>query len=271
MKKVFLLLILPFFFLTCKKDKGSAKQLFLSKVYEDGLLTKEYIYSSDKKPLRRNSYSTGTGQSVPAGFRLYEYSAAGLLETVTDFSKTNQFISKYKLQYNINKKPVRMDELAGDNTLQFYYLYDYGPEGYLAKFMLFNASTNKKTFEGYYTNNAQGKITKVIRYSFSSNNPVKYDSTTFNFNTNKLPAYWDYFEALPAIALPKGDRYFFDMSCDNLFYYYVDAPPIKTNVTFSGKEYNKEGYLVKQQITYTTESFGPIVVVNNEMAYEYIE
>jgi hypothetical protein len=269
MKRNFLLVLASLFFLTCKKDKRTDEPLFLGKIYQNGLLTTEYIYSSDKKPLRRNSYSTGTGQSVFAGFRLYDYSDDGLLEEVTNFSKTYQFVTKYRLQYNIDKKPVRMDDLATDNTIQYYYLYQY-TAGYLSKFMLFNASTNKKTVEGYFTNDAEGKVKKVIRYSFILNNPVMYDSTTFNFSKT-LPPQWSYFETLPAIALPNGDRYFFNMVCDNLFYYYVDAPPAKTNVTFSGKEYNDKGYLVKQRINYSTESFGPIVNTLQEMTYEYVK
>ena len=270
MKKIFILLLIPLFFLTCKKDKGTSKPLFLGKIYEDGLLTTEYIYSADKKPLRRNSYGTGTGQSVFSSLRLYDYSPDGLLKEVTDFSKTNQFVIKYKLLYDINKRLVRMDELASDNSVQFYYLFEYTTDGYLAKFELFDASPIKKTFEGYFTNDAQGKVKKVLRYWFSGSNPILNDSTTFNFNS-KPQAHWNYFEALPVVALPKGDRYFFDMSCDNLFYYYPDAPPLKTNVTFSSKEYNDQGYVVKQQVAYTTEHGGPVINNQYQVIYEYAE
>ena len=270
MKKVFLLLLfIPLFFLTCKKEKDAAKQLYLSKIYEDGLLTTEYIYSADKKPLRRNFYSTNLGQSVFASLRLYQYSTAGLLDEVVDFTKANTFIDKYKFQYDINKKPSRMDELASDNTVQYYSVYEYSPTGYLAKFTRYIASTNKKTFEGRFTNDADGKIKKLVRYFYSGNNATLNDSTTFTFNS-KLPAHWNYFESLPDMVLPNSYRYFFDMTCDSLFYYHPDTPPFKSSVSFSGKEYNAQGYLSKQTITYVNES-NSISTTHSDMSYEYVE
>src|SRR5687768_4624864 len=98
---VFLVVIAVLLFSACKKDNGSNKQLYLSKVYEDALLTREYIYSSDKKPLRLNFYSTNTGQSVSAGFRLYDYLANGNLGAVSIFTSTSQFFNKYALQYDV--------------------------------------------------------------------------------------------------------------------------------------------------------------------------
>ena len=109
------LFILFAFLFACKKDKADNKQLLLSKVYEDGLLNYEYQYSADKKPQRRNVYNTNSGQSVYAGFRLYQYEN-GLPKEVSDFNASNNFWGKYTIQYDINKRPSRLDYYNSSNT-----------------------------------------------------------------------------------------------------------------------------------------------------------
>jgi len=263
--------VLLFLSFSCKKDKDPVRQFLLSKVYEDGLLKTEYIYSADKKPLRRNVYGTNTGQSVFLGFRLYERSATGLLEDITDFNKNNSFNNKFRLQYDVNNRVTRMDDLANDNTLQYYYLFDYDPQGRLVKYTFYDAAPLKMNGEGRYTYNEKGDIATINRYYYSNNTPVKTDSATYAFGAKGLPKHWDYFEMLPIIGLPNGERTFFDMTCDSFFYYFVDAPPGKTNATFSAKEYNSAGYLIKQHGSYKGENLGVPVTTNFDMSYEYIE
>src|SRR5688572_13135084 len=156
MKKILPVLLIAVSCFACKKDKSDSKQLLLSKVYEDGLLKYEYLYSSDKKPQRRNVYGTGTGQSVFAGFRLYLYEN-GLPKEVSDFNKDNDFYNKYTVQYDLNKRPSRLDYYNSSNTLYTYYTLDYNANGKFAGYSAYLVATNKKTLEAEFKYDQQNR------------------------------------------------------------------------------------------------------------------
>ena len=269
MKTFFFLASLMILFFACRKDKdNNNKQLYLSKVFADGLLETEYFYDADKKAYRRNDYTTNNGVSSYYGFRLYEYNSNQLLETITRFSKDNGFISKSKIQYDANKQPTRMDDLASDNSLLYYHIFDYNLQGDFSKSSTFNGVTNKKVGEKNFSYNNH-KLTKIIQLDYANNPPTKFDSSTYSFNNKPLPS--NYFETFLFASLPNGDRTFVDMSLDSSFYYFVDAPPITNRATFSGKQYNGEGYLIKQHFNYKkTNVFGP-ATIDLDRTYEYIE
>ena len=271
---IFLLLIafIPLFF-ACKKDKSNNNRpQRLSRVFADGQLEIEYFYMSDNKPVRRNVYNANNGTSVFSGFRIYEYNKDNLLETITDFGKTNNFVNKYRITYDINKQPSRMDDLANDNSIQFYHVFDYNAQGNLSKFSIFNYSTSKKTVDGFYTYDAHGKLTKLVRYTISGTTSTKFDSCTFSFNNKKLPSNWNYFESFLFTSLPNGERTFLDMVCDSSMLYYVNAPPDIFNWVFSGKQYNSNGNLIKQHFNRKhNDGFGVITTTDFDRTYEYIE
>ena len=271
MKALFFLATLMVMIIACKKDKGNNnnKQLYLSRVFKNGILETEIFYTSDKKPIRRNFYGTNTGSSVLSGFRIYEYNAENLLETMTEFSKNNIFINKYKIQYGANKKPARMDDLKNDNTTQFYHLFEYDAQGDLIKANVWNDNTNKQTASLTFTW-SQHKVTKLIRRNYFNNPPTMLDSSTYSFS-KELPAHWNYFETLVFASLPNGDRTFMDMGLDSSFYYYVDAPPSTTRATYSQKQYNTQGYLAKQHFGYLYTSFSNPPPENYDRTYEYIQ
>lgn len=93
MQKSILIIIFALIYVGCKKDGGSGKQLYLSKVFINDLLSEEYIYSSDMKVVRRNYYSTNQGQSKFASFRLYEYEN-GLISRMLEYDKDGQLNNK---------------------------------------------------------------------------------------------------------------------------------------------------------------------------------
>lgn len=253
----------------CKKDKGGGRHLLLSKMYEDGLLKLEYFYSADKRPQRRNMYGTGTGQSVFAGFRLYQYQNELPVEA-SDFNSNNQFTNRYTVTYDLNKRPSRVDYYNSSNTLYTYYTLDYNASGQMTTYSAFNANTSKKTLEAQFKWDQQGQVAGINRYTFTGNTLVKYDSTTYKMDNKQFPAWWSYYEMIPIIALPKGDNTFYDMICTSSFYYYVDAPPSTTDFSMSDRTYNNDGLVIKQRTSYTTKS---ITNYSNtvERTYEYTE
>ena len=272
MKTFFFLASLVVLLFACKKDKSNndSKQRYLSKVFKDGVLEHEIFYTTDKKPVRHNYYGTNTGTSILSSFRLYEYNADKLLETMTEFSKTNSFINKYSIQYDGNKRPTRMDDLKDDNTLQYYHLFDYDAQGDLVKARTFNYNTSKQTVEANMTY-SQHKLTKIIRRLYTNNPPTLYDSSTYSFNNKTLPASWNSFENFVFASLPNGDRTYMDMIIDSSFYYYVDAPPNTIRATFSQKQYNSEGFLSKQHFSYKYTSVLAPTTADYDRTYEYIE
>jgi hypothetical protein len=271
MRVFFLLLMISVLFFACKKDKSNSnnKQQYLSKVFKNGLLETEIIYTTDKKPIRRNFYGTNTGTSVLSSFRIYEYNAENLLETMTEFSKNNAFVNKYRIQYGVNKQPARMDDLKNDNTIQFYHLFEYDTQGDLVKFSVWNDATNKQTAQGNMSY-SQHKLTKMVRRVFLSNPPTMLDSSTYSFN-KALPSHWNYFENFVFASLPNGDRTFMDISLDSSFYYHEDAPPSTTRATYSQKQYNAEGYMIKQHFGYIYTWWNNPPPENFDRTYEYIE
>lgn len=272
MKTFLFLIALSVLVFSCKKDKdNNNKQLYLSKVFKDGLLEYEYFYDADKKPFRRNEYTTNNGTSSYAGFRLYDYNSTKLLEAMTLFTKDNIFILKYRVQYDANKQPSRMDDLANDNTVRWYHIFDYNLQGDFSKYSIYNGTTNKKTIEANFSYNDNHKLTKIIRMNYTNNPATKYDSSNYYFNNKSLPSGWKYFETFVFGALPNGDRTFMDMNMDSSYYYYVDAPPSTNRATYSGKQYNSEGYLIKQHFNYKTTSAFPPTNIDHDRTYEYIE
>jgi hypothetical protein len=270
MKTYFFLASLLVVFFACKKDdKNNNKQLYLSKVFKNGVLETEIFYTTDKKPIRRNFYSITNGSSALSSFRIYEYNAENLLETMTHFSKNNTFINKYKIQYGANKRPARMDDLRNDNTVQFYHLFEYDAQGDLTNFTIWNDAINKQTVAATLTW-SQHKLTKFSRRNFVNNPPTLYDSSTYSFSKD-LPPHWNYFETLVFASLPNGDRTFMDMTLDSSFYYYQDAPPSTQTATYSQKQYNAEGYLTKQHFGYVYTSWNNPPPEDFDRTYEYIQ
>jgi hypothetical protein len=269
MKKIVILFLLCGIIFSCHKDKSSGNPILISKIYQDGLLEREYFYSADRKPVRRNLYDVSNGQSTLAGFRLYEYSTDGLMSAVTNFSASNTFQNKYSLQYDNNKQLTRMNDLNSMNALQFYYLFDYDVQGNLTSYTLYNANTNKKTTDAFYSYTPEGTISMIKRHSFIPAQ-VLHDSANYVFENKKFPSHWVYFEALPFVALPNGEGDLYYMSCKSSLYYYVDAPPLITTRTFSEKEFNSAGLPVKQRMDRKTDTGLGIKTSTELITYEYI-
>lgn len=256
-------------FASCKKDKSQPDRL-VSKVFRDGQLQHEYIYGTDKKVVRKNRYNTGQGQSNLTSFRLYNYNADGLVADVTDFTASNQFSDKISILYDVNKRVTRLNQKKSDNSISFYYVFEYEAGSKLSKYSLFSQSNDEKTAEAQFSYTADGFLSKVTRRSFVNGAPKKLDSTTFSVN-KKLPEHWNYYEMLLVFSSNFSDRIFLDMITTGSFYYRFDAPPQTVDRIFADKIYNDKGYLVKQTMTTKVVDIGPATITNTELSYEYIQ
>lgn len=255
-------------FASCKKEKSTPK-LLLSKVFRDGQLEQEYIYGTDKKVIRKNRYNVSQGQSTLATFRLYNYNSDGLLTDITDFTASSQFSDKISILYDVNKRVSRFNQRKSDNSIKFYYVFEYEPGGNLSKYSLFNPNDEKNS-DAQFTYNADGFLSKMTRRSFVNGDPEKLDSTNFSV-AKKLPEHWNYYEMSLLFSTNFSDRIFLDMITDNSFYVRFDGLAQKVNRIYAGKIYNAEGYLVKQTLTTTVIQIGSNTVTDAELDYEYIE
>lgn len=262
-------LTIGIYFASCKKDKSQPDRL-LSKVFRDGQLQHEYVYDTDKKVVRKNRYNVGQGQSNLAGFRLYNYNSDGLVSDITDFTASSQFSDKVSIVYDVNKRVSRLNQKKSDNSITFYYVFEYDGGNKLAKYSLYSQSNDEKTVDAQFTYTAGGFLSKIIRRSFINGAPVKLDSATFSVD-KQLPRHWNYYEMLLVFSSNFSDRIFLDMVTNSSFYYRYDAPPQKTDRVFAEKAYDDKGYLVKQLMTTKAVDVGPATITNTELSYEYIE
>jgi hypothetical protein len=140
MKKIFWLMVIVFA-VSCKKDgsgSGSSNAL-LSKVFREGLLEREYIYDTDRKLVRLNSYLAGGGVSNLSIYYLYEYDDDGRLSEVRHFSKDHSPTTRRVFSYSAAGKVSRVDEatiFTGSDDLDvmdYFEVYDYNAAGQLTK------------------------------------------------------------------------------------------------------------------------------------------
>jgi hypothetical protein len=267
MKKILIPLVLLIMVGACKKDGSSDKKMLLSKVFSNNLLAEEYIYSSDKKPIRRNIYSTGQGQSTFQGFRLYEY-ANDLITTTLQYNKDNQLSFRYGLTYNASKQVSRIDAYGSDAVIDYYYTFEY-ENNQLSKVNAYTTAPIKKTGEHFVKYDANGNLLSMKRYWLNGNTWTLFDSVTLTNGNKPLPSHWSYYE-MALIYFP-NEKTFLEIPAESMYYYVAGGPPLKSNHTWSQKVYNGAGYLVSQHYKIEVDDAISITTYDYDLKYEYIE
>jgi hypothetical protein len=269
MKKGILIILIAFLYLSCKKDGGSGKPLYLSKVFTNDLLSEEYIYSTDKKAVRRNKYSTGGGQSNFAGFRIYEYEN-DLMNRMLQYNKEGNLINKMTFLYDGLKKVTRFDIFGNDESLDWYYMFEYDNNQQLSKMTGYSPNPVKKQGEWLFQYNEQSNLVSMKRYYFSNGTPVLSDSAVFTYADKTMPAHWQFYEEL-MYDFPT-ERTLESILATSFYYHNLAVGPIKTTHTFTQKTYNGQGYLVSQQYKLDADAgLGTTTTTNYNLKYEYIE
>ena len=254
---------------TCKKNGGgSAKPLYLSKVFINDLLSEEYIYSSDMNAVRRNGYNTSGGQSTFAGFRLYEYEN-GLMRSMLQYNKDSELSNRYDILYDGSEKITRVNMLGADGVIDYYWLYEYDNNQQLSKMVTYTPNPTKKQGEWQLKYNTPNNLVSIKRYYLSLGNMILNDSATFTYADKTIPAHWQLFEEL-MVEFP-GDKTLLCIPATSYYYYLAGGPPTKSNHTFSQKTYNGHGYLTSQQYKLEVDNGLGTTTTNYNLKYEYIE
>ena len=267
MKKILIPLALLIMLGACKKDGSSDKKMLLSKVFSNNLLAEEYIYSSDKKPIRRNMYSTHQGQSTFYGFRLYEYTD-GLMTMELQYNKDNQLYARYGLSYNASKQISRIDSYGTDAVIDNYLTYEY-ENSQVSKVNVYTTGPVKKNGERFLKYDANGNLTSIRRYYLSGPTWILFDSATMTYGNKSLPSHWNYYEML--LTDFPAEKTFLEIPAQTMFYYLAGGPPTKSNHTWSQKVYNGAGYLVSQHYKLEADNAITITTFDYDFKYEYIE
>lgn len=268
MKKILIICLCLLAAFACKKEGGSGKQLYLSKVFINDLLSEEYIYSSDMKVVRRNYYGTGSGQSVFGGFRIYEHEN-GMLSKLLRYSKDGALVYKKEFSYDASKKLTRVDNFSNDGEADGYHLYQYDDNQQLSKVVLYSAPPTKKAGEWFFVFDAQNNPVSIRRYYMSLGNPILFDSAHFTQTSKTIPAHWQLYEEM--FQEFNAENTIETMTADSYYYYMSGGPPLKSTHTFTDKKYNGQGYLTSQHYKIEADNGLGITTINYNLKYEYIE
>jgi uncharacterized protein YcfL len=243
MKSLSIFLLIVLVLGACKKESQQAPG-YLVRTFRQGLLEREYVLDVDKKPVRLNLFTTGQGQSVPAGFRFYQYNAEGLLQDVTLYNKSKALSQYYTLTYNASRQLTRMDAFGSDEVMNNYYLFKYDGQGRMNIMEVYN--TTKKIQNIYYGYDPKSNLVSIARHGIINNVESWTDSTTIKYGERSLPAHWHYFEMIP-LNFP-GDDLFLLLNADSYTYKFKGTPIITTITSGLNKQYNEAGLPVKQHI-----------------------
>lgn len=270
MKKIFCFILLASLAGACKKDSsgsGSGK-LLLSKIFFKGLLMNEYIYDIEGRVVRYNFYSTGGGQSTLSVYQLFEYNDEGKLSQEWHFTKDYTPTVRRVFSYDGQGKLSRVDEatiFAGDDNLDhmdYFEVYNYNTSGQLTTETrrLTNYTMHSRTD---YTYDDKGNLATYEIWNWDSGSLVLKQKTEINPGAKPMPEHW---KALLLTPVDMGLYEFFITGKKYTSYYLSPAGDV-SNWSYLDRQYNKQGYVVKE--TWQVESFGTTNA--NERSFEYVQ
>lgn len=273
MKKSFsitcLLLLAINSFQSCKKDKDNGpKETTLSKMYENGKLITEFIYSPQKKVIRENDYDEVTGKLDYA--IAFEYDASGKMITEKVYDETNKLSAIVNYTRDAGGKLIKHEHKpvsgpdSGKITVRVKYSYDLA--GRISKQSWVDLITDKpyNTRELKYYSNGNLKSSSVF-YHYNAVPELKW-------KTEYSPAGDTLVQNLPSFkAYPTDFRlpHFFATEQRN-YQYDNGAVKKETSTIFSNRQYSSKGYITTQ--TATEKNILPLAPdKKKEIRYEYIE
>jgi len=263
MKRILFAASFLFLICSCKKDKP-AKEKALSKVFQDGALLYEFLYSSQKKMVRLNEYDQSSGMVDYAS--TFEYDASGHMVLVYEWNKAGKKTAKAIYSWNADKceqqdyMPLSGTD-SGKITVRIKYDYDTGgrltKEGWVDVQTGVPLNANELT---YYDN---GNIRASSDYNYSPG-PVLQFRLEYAAG-DPVPASLLKFKAYPI------DYMLFDFTApEQRFYQYngVGAVTNQTSQVFSNRQFD-QGYVLEQ-----TQTIKKVIPAGPELVrqwrYEYI-
>jgi hypothetical protein len=270
MKKIFWLMVIVFA-VSCKKDgsgSGSSNAL-LSKAFREGLLEREYIYDTDRKLVRLNSYLAGGGVSNLSIYYLYEYDDDGRLSEVRHFSKDHSPTTRRVFSYSAAGKVSRVDEatiFTGSDDLDvmdYFEVYDYNAAGQLTKMTrrLTNYTLHRYTD---YTYDDKGYLaSEEDWYREDNGDIVLKQKTEINPGSKPIPDHWK-----TLLTTPTDFSFYYLFIPGMKYTSYWLGPANVSDWTFINRQQNNKGFVEKQtlSIKYEDGSTG-----SSDYSYEYIQ
>jgi hypothetical protein len=236
------------FFSSCKKDKDNGpKETTLSKMYENGKLITEFIYSPQKKVILENDYDEVTGKLDYA--IAFDYDASGNMITEKQYNEANKLSAIVNYTRDAAGKFIKHEykSLSGADsgkiTVRVKYSYDLA--GRISKQSWVDLVTDKAytTRElKYYSN---GNLKSQAVYYFSPLSELQW-KTDYSPAGDTLPQNMAAFKSWPVnFWLPDftaTEKYSYT-------YYGAPAPAAESKEIFSNRKYNSSGFITEQIIT----------------------
>jgi hypothetical protein len=258
-----------FLFSSCKKDKNNDPgETTLSKMYENGKLITEFIYSPQKKMIRENNYDEVTGMLDYA--TAFEYNASGNMVTEKQYNEANKLSGIVNYIRDAGGKLIKHEYKShtgsdsGKITVRVKYSYDLAgriskqswvdlvtDKVYDARFISYYGNNNLKSVKGYNYYGGPAELKYLIEYSPASD--------------ALLPGYASHTGYIIDFRLPEF------VAAEKNYYYYNGAPIIiEIKTSFSNRKYNGKGYITEQTIT--RKNILPVAPDEiREMRYEYTD
>lgn len=268
MKKFLCFAVMIVFAFACKKNgPGKGSGLLLSKVFTDGLIEQEYIYSADGKLVRDNTYVIGVGQSTLGFVRTYEYNADGSLKELTCVQQNYGPLYRRVFTWSAQGRVSRVDEASvfhGDddlNNMDFFELYEYDNKAQLTRvWVKWTNQTMVVRHDFSYDNIGNLVLWKAYRPDNGLKLKQKMEIVP---RTPQLPAHWKKYLVMPR------DFNMYELFIEKQTYtsYFVMPAGAVTKYTYPQREYNSQGYVVSE--TFKVEENGN--TTTKERTYEYVQ
>jgi hypothetical protein len=264
---IFFSFVLACLITACKKEKSPGKETVLSKIYQDNKLLYEFVYSSQKRMVRLNTYDELTGQFDYAN--AFEYDEAGTLVSEKSYGQSNKLSAQVMYTSDATKKILYHEymDLSGSDsghiTVQVHYSYDAsGRVSQQTWIDPVTKDTNSFRTLTYYRN---GNLKNIDSYFYYLSPSLQYKLKYFP-EGEPLPESIIRHRGYPVnfllYDLVAGEKHSFNYNDDQVVG--------ERKEIFSNRQYDDKGYLLRQTLTKKNITpAGADQVI--EMRYEYLQ
>jgi hypothetical protein len=246
-KYLFLSTVIILFLFSCKKSgDGTSNTLMIGEVISNGYLETEYQYSLDKKLIRNNQYGVVASQPKLSLYVLYEYGPDDQISKRKIFSSNDTLNNWYVLSHDNAGRLTRMDWYLLGATVYEYRIYEYDQQNRMIKYTVKNGANNATKSYMEYTYDDQGRLDLQKNYTWYT------DRFKLTQEIDYVPAGKNVYKHWQQFMTYAGDLQVTELTSESVHTLSYDEDGKVTadfTETATGRQYNNDGYLVKQTLT----------------------
>jgi hypothetical protein len=256
-------------FASCKKDKepSSPKETALTKIFWNGTLVGEFVYSDERRLEKQIYYDEVTGVREFSG--VYEYNNSGNRIVERHYNGSDKLLGRINYTW---ENPTKLTEFiytslsgadSGQITTRNKFSYDV--KGRLARQSWIDLNTEKVYSSVDLTYYENGSIKTNSIYYYNPSKELQW-KTEYGPAVQPLPS-----NPLKFSGMPVDFRLHEFSIMEEDFYSYSGVVVTKqTQQVYSDRKYNDKGFVVSQTVTLNNivpAGFSQV----KKMRYEYIE